>query len=73
MRLFVPSSGDGMKKKTYWDKAHIGFYEPIKIKGKIKWDVKLSTDSGFFCERQEDAQIMSMLVRIMKKLGIPED
>lgn len=62
-----------MKKKTYRDKAPIGFYEPIKFKGKLKWDVKLSKDSGFFCERQEDAQIISMLVRIMKKLSIKED
>ncbi len=62
-----------MKKKTYWDKAPIGFYEPVKIKGKLKWDVKLSEGIGFFCERQEDAQIISMLVRIMKKLGIQED
>lgn len=34
-----------MKRKTYWDKAEIGFYEPIKIKGKIKWDVELSGNS----------------------------
>lgn len=62
-----------MKKKTYWDRAPVGFYEPIKIGKKIKWNVKMSKDSGFFCERQEDAQIMSMLVRMMKKLGIDED
>ena len=62
-----------MKRKTLWERADIGFYEPVKFGRKIKWNVKLSKNSGFFCERQEDAQIMSMLVRIMKKLGIDED
>ena len=62
-----------MKKKTLWDRASVGFYEPVKIKGEILWDVRLSKDSGFFCKRQEDAQMMSMLVRIMRKLGIDEN
>ncbi len=64
---------DTMKKKTLWEKASVGFYEPIKVKQKIRWNVKLSKNSGFLCERQEDAQIMSMLVRLMQKLGIDED
>lgn len=61
------------KVRPLWDKAELGWIEPVKEKGKLKWDVKLSKDSGFLCERHEDAQIMSMLVRIMQKLGMKED
>lgn len=61
------------KKKNSWDKAKIGWIEPVKEKEKLKWDVKLSQHSGFLCKRHEDAQIMSMLVRIMKTLKMKED
>ena len=36
-----------MKRKTLWERADIGFYEPVKFGRKIKWNVKLSKNSGF--------------------------
>jgi hypothetical protein len=62
------------KKQEFLRKEFkIGDYAPLTIKGKLIWDVKTGKGSGFFCEKQEDAEILSWLVRIGKKLNIEED
>ena len=63
-----------MTVKLTWKNAAVGWYQPeVQANGMVKWDVKVSKDgTGFLCARQEDAEIMSMLVRIMEKLGIEE-
>jgi len=66
------------------DKFPNGTYVPIKLtknsmlrkmlensKG-FAWHIKLG-DGHFICERQEDAQILSMLARICGKLKIKLD
>lgn len=62
-----------MNRKNIWQKAKIGWYEPIDEDGIQKWNVKISKTSGFGCKRQEDAKIISMLARIMEHLGMKLD
>jgi len=54
--------GDKMRKKI---KPKIGEYFP---EGK-QWDIKLEDNCYFTVKRQEDAEIISRLVRIERKLN----
>lgn len=61
-------------KESSWDRAGVGWYEPIHDKhNKLKWNIKLDKNGdGIIVEKQEHAQIISMLVRIMEKIGMRE-
>lgn len=52
------------------DKHESGFYLPISYSSKdIKWEVKIG-EGHFVCDKQVEAQILSMLAKICTKLKI---
>ena len=54
-------------------KLEAGDIEPITENGCIKWDVKIDdSGGGFICDRQIEAEILSRLVKIMKRLDIDD-
>lgn len=55
-----------MKKK----KPRPGDIDFFEEDGNITWDVCTGDGEGFFCTRQIEAEILSRLVKIMKKLDI---
>ena len=69
-----------MIKKRNRDGLDVGHYGPVKVEkgvnetilplkeGMIFWTVELGNRSSFDVERQEDAEILSRLVRIEKKI-----
>ena len=66
--------------KVRRNRLKIGDYEPVKVEkgynetvlplkeGQIFWTIKMDKYGLFDCKRQEDALIISSLVRIEKKL-----
>ncbi len=65
-----------MKAKKTRDRLKIGDYEPVKVQkgfnettlllkeGEIFWTIRLNNEGLFDVEKQEDAEIISRLVRI---------